>query len=157
MAGCFSTLIRAPTAPPFLLRDCANFSYRKAHGFFGRKRCWAWIQIKGRDLSRQVGAIDLNRPRPVQVNRSYLSNPSNPTRAFARASLSRLRKLRKDIFALSASSCARTEQCFDLCHECDAMASRQGIQKSGPAFPAFDLENLRTSRSALVLAEKIGR
>src|SRR5437899_7673656 len=68
MAGCFSTLIRAPTVPPFLLRSCANFFYRKAHGFFGRKRCWAWIQIKGRDLSRQVGAIDLNRPRVVQVN-----------------------------------------------------------------------------------------
>src|SRR6266446_8065051 len=155
MAGCFSTLIRAPTAPPFLLRDCANFSYRKAHGFFGRKRCWAWIQIKGRDLSRQVGAIDLNRPRAVQVNRPYLSSPSNPTRAFARVSRSRLRTLRKDILAPPPLSCARTEQCFDLCHECDAMLSRQEIRRPGPAFPAFDRENLRTSRSALVLAEKI--
>src|SRR6266480_3490896 len=147
MAGCFSTLIRAPTAPPFLLRSCANFFYRKAHGFFGRKRCWTWIQIKGRDLSRQVGAIDLNRPD--------LSNPSNPTRAVAPASLSRLRKLRKDIFALPASSCARTEQCFDLCHECDAVILRQEIRKSRPAFPAFDRENLRTLRCALVLAEQI--
>src|SRR6266853_2946456 len=155
MAGCFSTLIRAPTAPPFLLRGCANFSYRKAHGFFGRKRCWAWIQIKGRDLSRQVGAIDLNRPRAVQVNGPYLSNPSNPTRAFARASLSRVRKLRKDIFALPASSCARTAPRFDLCHEREATISRQEIRKSRPAFPAFDRENFRTLRCTLVLAEKI--
>src|SRR6266567_4362276 len=142
-------------APPFLLRSCANSFYRKAHEFFGRKRCWACVQIKGRDLNKPGRAIDLNRPRAVQVNRPYLSSPSNPTRAFARASLSRLRKLRKDIFALPASSRARTEQCFDLCHECDAMILRQEIRKSRPAFPAFDRENLRTLRCALVLAEKI--
>src|SRR5438132_2805153 len=97
------------------------------------------------------------KPRhPSLITCHSPSNPSNSSRAFARASRSQRQKSSKDIFVPPASSRARTGQHFDLCREQRAVVSRQEIRKFRPAFPACDLENLRTSRFLLVLAAKIG-
>src|SRR5437588_12957052 len=87
------------------------------------------------------------KPRhPSLITCHSPSNPSNSSRAFARASRSQRQKSSKDIFVPPASSRARTGQHFDLCREQRAAVSRQEIRKFHSAFPACDRENLRTSR-----------